>query len=454
MSKKFNVSIMLKAVVIGVLILIMLIPLIFVKGAITDRTQYRDEAVSKITESWGGNLVIAAPILNIPYIVNTTEKVNNAEKTVTKTFYAKLTPKDLNISVEMDAQTRYIGIFETPVYTAHISMKGSFDKAAGFSDSGLQDAFITIEINELKGISVPEFQWNGIKKDFAPAYLGAPISVDSINNDYHNFIGTRSKFAAERSNKVYVLKALNSPVNLKNTGNGTFEISFDIKGSGTLSFVPLARNNQISIRSNWANPSFSGKFLPDEKTIAKNGFEAKWNINYLASGIPERIDTIKNGLVSFNTSLIIPIDNYRKAERASKYGILFIILTFVLCFIFEIAYKKSIHPVQYLLVGFAMAIFYILLVSISEFLPFTLAYSIAAIATIALITIYAKLAIAKDIKLKQMGIVALSLSFLYGYLFIILQLQDMALLYGSIGLFIALAVIMYMTRNIAWYEEQ
>ncbi|MDR3345896.1 MAG: cell envelope integrity protein CreD, partial [Campylobacteraceae bacterium] len=198
----------------------------------------------------------------------------------------------------------------------------------------------------------------------------------------------------------------------------------------------------------------SGAFLPDTKDVTTEGFDASWDINYLASGISPRFD--KSDLTSalFTTSFIIPVDNYRSAQRAVKYGILFIVLTFAVCFAFEVAQKKPIHPIQYLLVGFAMVIFYTLLVSISEFLSFTLAYFIAAAATITLISVYAKVGIVKDMSKKQVAIVAASLVFLYGFLFILLRLQDMALLYGSLGLFIALGVIMYMTRNIGWYEEQ
>lgn len=174
----------------------------------------------------------------------------------------------------------------------------------------------------------------------------------------------------------------------------------------------------------------------------------------MASGIPPRLNGADVSSALFTTSLLVPVDNYRSAERATKYGSLFILLTFLACFVFEITRKKPIHPFQYLLVGLAMAVFYILLISISEFIPFGWAYLIAAAAVIAMITVYSKFGINKNLSAGQTSVVALALAALYGYLYILLQLQDMALIFGAIGLFIGLAIVMYATRNINWYEEQ
>jgi inner membrane protein len=173
----------------------------------------------------------------------------------------------------------------------------------------------------------------------------------------------------------------------------------------------------------------------------------------MASGIPSRLDGASLSSSVFTVSLLVPVDNYRGAERATKYGILFIILTFLACFVFEITGKKPIHPFQYLLIGLAMAVYYILLLSISEFISFALAYLIAASATIIMITLYTKFAIIKNLTLKQTAVIGAALAALYGYLYILLQLQDMALIFGSIGLFAGLAIVMYATRNITWYEE-
>lgn len=450
MTKKLNLAIIWKALVIGVLILLMLIPLAFVRGTIKGRLEYKNEASSKITSSWGGAIAIAAPILNIPYSV---KHVNDKKEISYSTHYAKFAPKDLNIEVNMVSQTRYIGIFEVPVFTAEVEMKGNFDKLSNSisNNMNLNDAFITLEINDLKGISTPDFTWKGKELEFAPAVYGSPLR---LNIPYTYEYSPKSSYTRYYHDEVSnQLKSLSSKVDFNNNVS-EFAIKFNIKGSKSISFVPLAKENNYHIFSEWTNPNFSGNFLPDTKNIDSKGFDAKWNINYMASGIPQRLDNADLSSAIFTASLLVPVDNYRAAERATKYGILFIILTFLAFFVFEITSKRPIHPFQYLLAGLAMAIFYILLVSISEFIPFCWAYLIAAIAVVSMITAYLKFAVLKNMAAKQTVVVAFALVALYGYLYILLQLQDMALIFGSIGLFIGLAVVMYATRNINWYEEQ
>jgi inner membrane protein len=426
-------------------------PLLFVEDIIYDRYKYKEEAVSKITDSWGKQVILAAPVLNIPYRYNDVVEVRRDDKIAkeisVKTGYAKYAPEDLSVDVNVSSQIRYIGIFEVPVFTADITMSGSFEKLANVeAESRFEGAFISLELKDLKGISEPVLIWNGTPQKFEPSNEGEPLVLRPIDisqyereNSYISYEGVK-------------LGALNSKIDFKNNG-GKFELKFSIKGSESISFVPLAKTNSFHMTSDWANPNFSGAFLPDSKNITDKGFEASWDINYLSSAVPPRFDRKDLSQAQFQTSFLIPVDNYRSAERAVKYGKLFIALTFIICFVFEIT-SRPIHFIQYLLVGFAMVIFYTLLISISEFINFSLAYLVAAIAVVGLITAYAKFGIAKDLSAKNIGVVALSLSFLYGYLYILLQLQDMALLYGSIGLFAALALIMYMTRNINWYEER
>jgi inner membrane protein len=450
MTKKNNRNIidramtMGKAVAIGAMILLMLIPLNFVQSMIDDRDRYRSEAVSKITDSWGSDVVIAAPILNIPYLYEEKEITDEKTiKTTTKTGYAKYAPDDLNTEVKTTSQIRYIGIFQVPVFTAEITITGKFNNLSDMEPAGkIQDAFVSVEINNLKGISVPDFTWNKNVKVFGPNNGANTLSYVKNPKNYDNYYYQSSN-----------LNALISGVEVEESNE--FELKFTIKGSESLSFYPIAKNNKIHMSSDWQNPNFSGAFLPEIKEIRDDGFDAFWDINYLASGISLRLDkSIVNIFESRPiASFIIPVDNYKNATRAVKYGILFIVLTFAVCFAFEVAGKKPIHPIQYLLVGFAMVIFYTLLISISEFVNFSLSYFIAAAATISLISAYIKFGIVKDMGKKQTIIVVLSLSFLYGFLYILLQLQDMALLYGSIGLFAALAAIMYIMRNINWYEE-
>ncbi|MDR2635689.1 MAG: cell envelope integrity protein CreD [Campylobacteraceae bacterium] len=449
MKKAINKAILFKTIAIAVLILLMLIPLAFVESTIDDRGQYKNEAVSKIKTSWGSDIMLAAPILNIPYTYNEVETstVDDkiVQKTVTKTAYAKYAPAELNANIDIKSQVRYIGIFKMPVFTADVTISGYFDEDKDIKGR-LDESFISLEVSDLKGISEPILTWGANVQKFEPSLFGTPLSLPSskqeISRDYY------------RSYSPYVtLKALNSKIDFKNKTN-KFELKFAIKGSGSIEFIPLGKNSVFHVSSDWADPSFFGAFLPEDKNITDNGFNASWDINYLASSVPQKINGADLSSASFGVSFLIPVDNYRNAERAAKYGILFIALTFIVCFVFEIATRRPIHPVQYVLVGFAMVIFYTLLISISEFIDFSLAYVISAAAVVSLITLYAKFGIIKDLSAKSTALVVLSLLFLYGYLYMLLQLQDMALFYGSIGLFVMLGVIMYMTRNIEWYIEE
>ncbi|MCL2389122.1 MAG: cell envelope integrity protein CreD [Elusimicrobia bacterium] len=442
-----------KLVVIGGLILLMLIPLWFVSGVIRDRVRYRDNATRTVTDSWGGRLLVAAPVLNIPYTVRTACAVTNT-MTVAR-HYVKIAPRELNADVNINSQTRRIGIFEVPVFTADFNLSGNFGKLENIDISTLHlnEAFITLETNNLSGISPnPVLKWNGAAREFEPSTAGRALQADITRLETRQRAGR----VAERSQawqRPMPLRMLSSRVNFTNDDVNYFEMQFSLRGSDSVSFVPVAKNNHFNVTSNWAIPNFSGNFLPDSREVTDSGWNAQWHISYLASGIPAiHLEAADFSPAIFTTTLLLLIDNHRAAERATKYGILFIILTFLACFIVEITSKKPVHPFQYLLVGAALTIFYILLLSISEFMSFALAYTISAVATTGLITAYAKFAIAKTMPLKYVAAIFIGLSTLYTYLYILLQLEDMALLFGSISIFVGLAIAMYVTRNINWYE--
>lgn len=424
-NTKTSRSITLKVIVIGVLILLMMIPLMFISGGISGRLEYRDEATRKITDSWGGQIAIVAPMLNVPYI----EKTYNGG---IETHYSKTAPAHADIAVDVKSETRYIGIFDVPVFTATVSIKGKFDNY-----KPKPGAFLTLELSEFKGLaSVPKLN----NYEFKPAEKGRGIDVNMSRNDQRYANSTR-------------LKTLSIPANAIDA-RGNFAINYIVRGSGVITFVPIAKDNTFVMNSNWANPNFGGNFLPETKDINRDGFTAKWRINNLAAGVPtSRLEATNFNGATFSTSFLVPVDNYRNVERAIKYGFLFIMMTFLACFIFEIVGGRPIHPFQYMLAGFAMTIFYILLLSLSEFMSFWVAYFIAAASTVGLITSYVKIGIAKDIGVKKLGMIFGGFTVLYGFLYILLQLQDMALIIGSIGLFSGLATAMYTTRNVKWYDN-
>ena len=226
-----------------------------------------------------------------------------------------------------------------------------------------------------------------------------------------------------------------------------------INGSEQLHFVPLAGNSTFSLTSTWPDPKFDGSNLPTSRNVGSQGFTAKWNFNKanLPFGTAIKDFDFKKEPFAFGVTMIQPADQYAKTMRSVKYAILFIGLTFALFFIIEIMQQKPVHPVQYVLIGIALVIFFTLLLSISEFILFDYAYLIAAAATISLISLYAK---GHFNSLKTAGVFASLLACLYGFIFVLIRLEDTALLVGSIGLFIVLAVVMYASRKINWYGER
>jgi inner membrane protein len=231
----------------------------------------------------------------------------------------------------------------------------------------------------------------------------------------------------------------------------SFSFDLNLNGSTGLLFSPVGEETSVQIESNWSNPSFAGGFLPSQREVDADGFRSEWNVLHLNRNFPQQWKGANKEVASttFGVDLLLPVDEYQKTMRTAKYAIMFIGLTFLTFFMIELLSVNSIHPVQYLLIGFALLIFYTLLLSISEYVVFGLAYLIASVAIISLITIYSYTVLSDSSKT---GVVFGILSLLYGYLYILLQLQDVALLMGSIGLFLVLACVMYLTRNIDWFE--
>ena len=227
-----------------------------------------------------------------------------------------------------------------------------------------------------------------------------------------------------------------------------FEIKYQIRGINKIYAVPGGLNNEIEIEGDWKDPSFDGDFLPSEREIAKDSFEAEWEIPAIAAS---SLVQPKAGV-----SFLTPVDNYRMASRAVKYAFLFLSLTFLSFFIFEIASekKKTVHQLQYLMMGAAMLVFYLLLISLSEFWPFSLAYTIAALMTIGLISTYTYFVITKKENVKFTVLITIIMALLYVFLYILLMLQDFSLLIGSFVLFLIMALVMYSTRNVEWNKDE
>jgi inner membrane protein len=305
---------------------------------------------------------------------------------------------------------------------------------------------------------------------FKPSW---PIDINSANIDFANaklcfsltdFKGIEEEVMVEFNSQKLMLDpglpvndlgdvGLSVPINISVETMSVgikFNMDVKLKGSEQLHFIPMSVNSKFSVSSAWPNPSFDGNSLPTQRTVNDSGFNAQWSFNRanLAFGTVVKTGALKIGTTAFGVSLVQPADQYNKTTRSVKYAILLIGLTFALFFIIELMQKNPLHPVQYVLVGLALVIFYTLLLSISEYILFDYAYLIAATATVALITLYAK---SHFNTWKSAALFGSLLSVLYGFIFILIRLEDTALLVGSIGLFIILALVMYGSRKINWY---
>jgi len=249
-------------------------------------------------------------------------------------------------------------------------------------------------------------------------------------------------------------RGVSVPVDLSKVmadGRLDFTIPLSVRGSESLQVLPLGKTSSMQLRSEWESPSYIGKFLPQHNPDMK-GFDAKWQVLHFNRDFPQiwKNRSYKAAEYAFGVSLIQPADNYAKTMRSVKYAILFIGLMFGFFFLLEIMLGYRVHPVQYVLVGIALIVFYTLLLSIGELLTFNIAYGIATFATVSLITLYAKQLF---VKWSNALLIGGFLFGLYAFIYVLIQLEDTSLLAGSIGLFLLVALAMYFSRKINWYQQ-
>jgi inner membrane protein len=422
--------ILIKGLVTGALILIMLIPTVFITNLISEREARQQQAVKEVSSKWSQAQTLSGPFLVVSY---TDTILNSDGKYVAHKTKLLLLANDLNVSGKIIPEQRSRSIYKVLLYKTDISMNGSF-KVEWPTDINLANvdygnAKLCFNLSDFKGIEEEIYvNFNNQKLLLNP---GLPV------NDFGK-------------------TGLSTPVSLTAqmlTSEIPFSMQVKIKGSEQLHFMPTSASSKFLLSSNWPSPSFDGNILPSNRNISDSGFSATWNFNHanLPYNTVFKENTVSIKDTDFGVSLVQPADQYDKTLRSVKYAILFIGLTFAFFFIIELTQKKPFHPVQYVLVGLALVIFYTLLLAISEYILFDYAYVIAATATILLISLYAKEHFASW---KTAGIFFSLLSCLYGFIFILIRLEDTALLVGSIGLFIVLALVMFASRKINWYGQQ
>ncbi|RZT93228.1 inner membrane protein [Ancylomarina subtilis] len=423
-------SISLKLFVITILMLLLLIPASMIKSVIHERESLSNQAIIEVSNKWAGSQQINGPIVSIPLIY----EYKDEDKTYETTKYIHILPEELNIDGNISPEKLKRGIYEVVVYKSKLALSGKFLLNKEIDQNNLKEikydqAFLTIGISDLRGIEDQVIlNWDNKNLNVEPGSRISELIYSGIT-----------------------VKLPNIETNINKSIN--FSFSLNLQGSQNLDFIPLGSTTNVRINSNWPYPSFNGNFLPDHRNVTETGFEADWKVLQLNRNFPQswigNKHAEKIGQSNFGVNLILPLDDYKKSVRSSKYAVMCIALTFLIFFLVEIINKRKIHPFQYILVGFALCIFYILLISISEHSNFNTAYIISSISIIGMISLYA-LSILKSKKLSLFLLA--TLTSIYGFLFVTLQLADYALLMGSIGLTLILAATMYFTRNINWYE--
>lgn len=452
-------TLLFKSIIVAVLMLLIGIPLMMIQSTISERMRFRDMAVRSIAADSVSEQTILGPVLVIPYseTYEQEEVIDSATKrTVLRKYVLQhrhyVYPNELKLIGNVDTDHRYRGIHKVLVYSGLHTLSGDFvlpglealarDKTVSHITPGTP--YMSLGLSDTRGLrNFPSIHWNGKAYEFK--------QESKLRSFPH---GLHAPLAA---------------MDLQHAETVKFSLELAIDGIERMSFIPLAKNNHVTLTSKWPHPQFGGRFLPSpkERKIDQNGFSASWNISSLSSNAQQQLSAMESGrkkdaatddpaaaqaapyLDSFSVAFIEPINVYSQADRAVKYGMLFVALTFAAFFLFEVLKSLPIHPVQYTLVGLALALFFLLLVSLSEHINFVHAYLIAGAACITLIGIY--LSYALHSWKRGMGF-GTALTLLYGVLFGLLQSENNALIMGSILLFAVLSAIMLVTRKVDWYQ--
>ena len=441
-------AIFFKMAGVTLLILVLLIPLGMIQSILGERLERRNAAVAEITSVWGREQSVIGPVLIVPYRYSfktwkekpaadgKIEKIEVVETAVAKAYFL---PTALTITGDIQPTQLRRGIYQAVVYAGKLELNGQFARP-DFANLRIEeqnvlweDAVVTFAISDLRGIKETlQLQWGESRLPLMP---GCQLKGFSS--------GVHARVTGLRESR----------------GSIPLKLELTLNGSGGIRFTPLADQNLVKLSSPWPNPSFQGAFLPSERSVTAAGFAATWQLAQYGRDYAQQWTDRDNtaGLSPesaasslFGVNFLSGIDSYRNVERAIKYGALFFVLVFAAFFLFEMLSSLKIHPFQYTLVGAALCLFYLGLLSLSEFIAFGPAYLAAAGATTALIWFYCAQVLRSG---RRTLIVVGMLAAIYGFLYIALQLQDYSLLFGTAGLFLVLAVVFYVTRNIDWYQR-
>jgi len=428
---------LIKCLGIGLLILVLQVPLWFIDSLAHERQRRRQEAVSDITARWGGTQELLGPILAVPYTYRLCEYEGTGagRREVTREYAdtAFFLPETLTTEASLETETRSRGIHSAAVYTAGVTLRGRFapPRFDAFSikpsEVHWDQARVLIGVSDVRGLrAAPAWKWGERTLDWQPGTLW-PERSQGLNARVAGLAGVRDSVE--------------------------FSMHLELNGSTSFAVAPLGKENSIRMNSPWPDPSFTGNWLPEKRSVGPTGFTASWNLSMLSRALPQQwTGEDSNGSArkaelrdsTVGVGLLRPTDAYATHERATKHGILILALVFTAFFLFETLALKGLSGLHYLLVGGALCLFYLALLALSEFMGFAPAYLSAAAASTLLITWHSAAVLRGW---KRAGIIAVELAAVYGYLFFVLSMQDYALLAGTLALFAALGAVMWATRR-------
>lgn len=434
-KNRWQDSILFKLGVITVIILALLIPSAWIQGLISDREGYQQKMRLGVASQWADSQLVQGPVLMLPYKQQVTETDAANKKVVhdvMKTLY--VLPQALKFKASIKTEKFEKGVYDATVYNSGIDVTGDFAEpdlaALGVNEADVlyDKARLVFSITDLKGLK---------------------------NNPIVKIQGTDHPAEVSVDSNLPFEKGLQVNFSLQKSDGFSFSYHLDLKGSNDLNFLYTGKTTDVEVTSDWLHPDNNGRYLPDSRVKNGKTIVEKWHMLYYNRPFPQQwsednsvlTDKKTNADAVFGVKLQLPIDQYRKVMRTAKYDTLIILLTFVSLFLAEMIKKQRVHVFNYILIGAAMVVYYTLLLSFSEQIGFNYAYLLSSGSTIALITIFT----ASLLKNRNVAILfALILSFFYGFIFIIVQLEELSLLFGSIALFAIVAALMYFSRKISW----
>jgi inner membrane protein len=427
-----------RLLLIAVLMLLLNVPLMMIRGVVDERAARRGEAVGDILAGWGGPQSLTGPVLRVPFAVHrmvpgTDGKLVRQDTTEAAYFL----PRELHIDGKLEAEMRRRGIFEVPVYVARLHLSGQFERpdftpwSVQAEDIDWKHAELVIGMAEPRTLQADAaLNWDGQALRFKPSTGHADQWVES---------GIHAPLGQE-------LAQVSGP------DGSSFSIQLSFNGADALSFTPTAEQTEVTLAADWPHPSFQGGWLPTQREVRDDGFNAQWSVSYLGRDYPQHWTELANaaatlGKSRFGVTLAQPVDLYVMAERVLKYAVLTLLFTFAVIWLTEVLSGQTVHPIQYAFVGAALCLFGLLQLSFAEHFGFTVAFVVAALAVVTMITLYCFSLLRRAWQALAVGGV---LGGLYAYLYSILRAEDHALLGGSVALFIGLGVAMFLTRRVDW----